>query len=222
MGEAMNGQCIIVFSSPKGGVGKSSISRNLLVVAAQQGRKALGIDFDQQGTLTTWGQRRVWVRASAPEIADVPVMSSKLDDWRETLDAAKSSDRDFVVIDTPPSIEMNFNAILSLSGEANLTFVPCQQSQDDVDSIRPWMRMLNDAKASAVFVLNKANRRTRSYSTIREKLLNLGAVCPVEIPQLEEISFASSKGLGVMDLSKPTSGETFRSLWAFLRREVSQ
>jgi chromosome partitioning protein len=218
----MTSQRIIMLSSPKGGVGKSSITRNLLVIAAQSGRRVLGLDFDQQRTLSTWAQRRERARASLPQIVPVPVISSKLDDWRETLDDARRGDHDLIVIDTPPSIEVNFNAILSLGAKASLTCVPCQQTQDDVDSISPWMKMLTSSQAPAVFVLNRANRRTKSYSTIRAKLLNLGSVCPVEIPQLEEIPLAAGKGLGVMDLNRPSSGETFQSLWAFLSREVER
>ncbi len=217
----MTSQRIILLSSPKGGVGKSSIARNLLVIAAQSGRKVLGLDFDQQGTLATWANRRERARVTLPQIVPVPVKPFKLNSWREALDTARKSEHDFIVIDTPPSIELNFNAILSLGSEANLTFVPCQQSQDDLDSIRPWMEMLSTSRANAVFVINKANRRTRSYATIRAKLLDLGAVCPVEIPQLEEIPFAQGKGLGVMDLNKPTSGETFQALWSYLSREVA-
>ena len=217
----MTSQRIILLSSPKGGVGKSSIARNLLVIAAQSGWKVLGLDFDQQGTLATWASRRERARVTLPLIVPVPVKPFKLNSWREALDTARKSEHDLIVIDTPPSIELNFNAILSLGSEANLTFVPCQQSQDDLDSIRPWMEMLSTSRANAVFVINKANRRTRSYATIRAKLLDLGAVCPVEIPQLEGIPFAQGKGLGVMDLNKPTSGETFQALWSYLSREVA-
>jgi chromosome partitioning protein len=222
LGDLMSAQRIVMLSSPKGGVGKSSITRNLLVLAAQAGRRVLGIDFDQQGTLATWAARRERARASLPQLVPVPVVSAKLDDWRSTLDGARKSEHDFIVIDTPPSIELNFNAILSIGAEANLTVVPSQQTQDDVDSITPWMKLLCTSNANAVFILNKANRRTRSYGAIRAKLLSLGSVCPVEIPQLEEIPFAAGKGLGVMDLSKPASGETFQSLWTYLSREVDR
>jgi chromosome partitioning protein len=92
--------------------------------------------------------------------------------------------------------------------------------QDDVDSTAPWMRKLLIAKARGIFVLNRANRRTKSYSTIQTKLLAVGPLCPLEIPHLEEIHFAASKGLGVADLSKATSRETFDGLWSFVARET--
>ncbi len=210
---------IVMLSSPKGGVGKSSLSRNILVLAARAGRRVLGVDFDQQATLRTWSERRERVRLSIPQLTAVPVMAASLDNWRTALEQAQGL-ADLIVIDTPPSIELNLNAIVSLSGKANLVLVPCQPTQDDVDSTSPWMRRLLDAKASAAFVLNRANRRTKSYATIRAKLLTVGPVCPVEIPQLEEIPLAAGKGLGVMDLTCPSSGETFEGLWSYVEREL--
>jgi chromosome partitioning protein len=213
-------QRTILLSSPKGGVGKSSLARNILVLAARSGKSVAGIDFDQQATLATWTQRRERVRASIPELSAIPVTAAPLDDWRSVMRAARKSQADLVVIDTPPSIELNLSAIVSLSKEANLILVPCQQTQDDVDSAGPWMKRLIDAKANAAFVLNRSNRRAKSFGSIRAKLLALGPVCPVEVPQLEEIPLAAGKGLGVMDLARPSSGETFDSLWSYLAREI--
>jgi chromosome partitioning protein len=128
MDDVMASQKIVMLSSPKGGVGKSSLSRNILVLAARAGRKAAGIDFDQQATLATWSERRERVRVSIPALASIPVTKASLDDWRSVLANARKSGADFLVIDTPPSIELNLNAIVSLSTEADLILVPCQQT----------------------------------------------------------------------------------------------
>ncbi|MFC0389161.1 nucleotide-binding protein [Muricoccus vinaceus] len=216
----MVAQCTIMLSSPKGGVGKSSLARNILVLAARAGHSVTGVDFDQQATLATWTQRRERARSSIPELSAIPVSASSLDDWRGTLKAVRKSEVEVVVVDTPPSIELNLAALVSLSKEADLILVPCQQTQDDVDSVGPWMVRLMEARARAVFVLNRSNRRAKSFGAIRAKLLSVGPVCPVEIPQLEEIPLAAGKGLGVMDLARPSSGETFESLWSYVAREV--
>jgi len=68
--------------------------------------------------------------------------------------------------------------------------------------------------------LNRANRRTKSFSSIQTKLLAIGPLCPIDIPHLEEIHFAASKGLGVADLTKAVSRETFDGLWSFIAREA--
>ena len=46
---ASDGVSLIVLNSPKGGTGKSSLARHLLVSAVQNGIEAIGIDFDKQG-----------------------------------------------------------------------------------------------------------------------------------------------------------------------------
>nr|WP_256017126.1 AAA family ATPase [Roseomonas sp. GC11] len=211
---------IIMVSSPKGGVGKSTLCRNLLVCAAHSGKRVLGVDFDAQGTLATWARRRETLRAAIPDCLPVPVQQAELADWRAALEKARSSGADVVFFDTPPSVEVNISAILSLSAEADFLLVPCQPSQDDLDSATPWMTRLSSAGVRAAFVLNKANRRTRSFGVIRTRLLSLGHVCPVEIPALEEIAEASGKGLGVMDLSRSQSAEVFEGMWSYVAREV--
>ena len=210
-----------MLSSPKGGVGKSSLARNILVLAARAGKSVIGIDFDQQATLSTWSQRRERVRRMIPDITAIPVVTATLDDWRSAIQKARASCSDILVMDMPPSIELNLSAIISLSREADLILVPCQQTQDDVDSVGPWMARLLETSAKASFVLNRSNRRMKSFGSIRAKLLSIGPVCPVEIPQLEEIPLSSGKGLGVMDLTRPSSGETFESLWSFISRELA-
>lgn len=209
---------IILLSSPKGGVGKSSLSRNILASAAQAGKRVVGIDLDQQSTLKTWSERRDRARNAIPGLPLIPVISADLSNWRLALKQVNGVD--LVVIDTPPSIEVNTPAITALSDAATLVLVPCQPMQDDVDSTTPWMRRLLAANARGIFVLNRANRRTKSFSSIQTKLLAIGPLCPIDIPHLEEIHFAASKGLGVADLTKAVSRETFDGLWSFVAREA--
>lgn len=211
---------VVLLSSPKGGVGKSSLSRNILASAAQAGKRVVGIDLDQQATLKTWSERRERARVAIPGLPLIPVFAAPLSGWREALKKAQAEKPDLIVIDTPPSVEQNTPAISSLSDVATIVLVPCQPMQDDVDSTAPWMRKLLSANARGIFVLNRANRRTKSYSTIQTKLLAVGPLCPLEIPHLEEIHFAAGKGLGVADLSKATSRETFDGLWNFVARET--
>ena len=58
------------------------------------------------------------------------------------------------------------------------------------------MKRLLSTQAKAAFILNRANRRTRAFSTIRAKLLAVGPICPIEVGQFEEIPAAAGKGLG--------------------------
>lgn len=209
---------IVLVASPKGGVGKSSLCRNILVGAAKGGVRVLGVDLDQQQTLAKWHNRRERVRQTYPECPEVPVVAAPIGEWRSALKEA--ANHDLVVIDTPPSIEVQYGAALSLCAAAHFVLVPTGATQDDLDSVTPWMRTLLAAEVRASFVLNKANRRVRSYETIRTKLLQAGGLCPVEVPTLEDIHVSAGKGLAVPDFARAKASETFDALWAYVSREA--
>jgi chromosome partitioning protein len=95
---------IIVLGGSKGGCGRSTIARNLLVLAAQSKIKCIGIDLDRQATLARWAERRERARVSAPALTQVDVIQADLADWQSAL--AKCVDRDLIVIDTAPGVEM--------------------------------------------------------------------------------------------------------------------
>ncbi len=209
---------VLLVASPKGGVGKSSLCRNILVAAVLAGARVQGVDLDAQQTLVKWHQRRELVRKTYPETPDVPVLGMALADWRAALREAPRFD--LTVIDTPPSIEVQYGAAVALCQAAHHVLVPTGATQDDVDSVTPWMRTLTEAGVPASFVLNKANRRVKSYEAVRTKLLKAGSLCPVEIPMLEDIHVSAGKGLAVLDLSNRKTNETFDSLWAYVARVI--
>src|SRR3712207_507228 len=82
---------VVMLSSPKGGVGKSSIGRTLIVPAARAGRSVVGLDRDAQKTLATWSERREGVRSSVRGIPAVPVVTAALEEWRAGLKQARAT-----------------------------------------------------------------------------------------------------------------------------------
>lgn len=209
---------IILITSPKGGSGKSVLSRHLLVSAAQAGIGALGLDFDRQQTLFKWGQRRARTREAFPEFAAAPVEPASLLDWRAAL--RRATEAPLAVLDTPPSVEDHLPAIHALAEAADLVLVPAVCTQDDVESVAPWVRALTARGLRPVVVLNRANRRTSAFARMRGQLIKAGNVCPTEIPQLEDIHVPSMKGLTLLDYSKSRGIPPFEDFWAFVRREV--
>jgi chromosome partitioning protein len=216
---AMDARCrVLLVSSPKGGSGKSVLSRHLLVSAAQAGVRAIGLDFDRQQTLTKWAARRTRTREAFPDFAEAVVEPVTLQDWRTALRCTEGYR--LAVLDTPPSVEDHLPAIGALGEAADLILVPAVCTQDDVDSVAPWVRALAGKGFRCSVVLNRANRRTTSYARMRGVLVKAGSVCPTELPQLEDIHVPASKGLTLLDYSKSRGIEPFEEIWAYVRREV--
>lgn len=55
---------IVVIGSQKGGVGKSTLAANLVVMRSAAGRKVLLVDADRQKSITQWAQQR--------ELSEIP------------------------------------------------------------------------------------------------------------------------------------------------------
>jgi chromosome partitioning protein len=212
---------IFTVCSPKGGVGKTTITRCLLVAGAQAGLRIVGVDFDPQQSLGKWAARRDKTREALPSetFVNVPVHSFDLSEWRERV--AEFSDHDLIVIDTPPGVEANLPAIRGLCEAATIVLVPTGTTRDDLDSVLPWMKELLEAKVRASFVLNKVNRRTNSFAKSRTRLIRVGPVCPIDIPALEEIHSQSDNGLTVLDLVKSKGHEPMEGLWMFTQQEAA-
>jgi chromosome partitioning protein len=98
--------------------------------------------------------------------------------------------------------------------------VPAMCTQDDVESVAPWIKALAAKGFRYSVVLNRANRRTTSYARMRGILVKAGSVCPTELPQLEDIHVPSTKGLTLLDYSRSRGIEPFEEVWAYVRREM--
>lgn len=212
---------IITITSPKGGVGKTTIARSLLVASAQANLRCIGFDADPQRSLAKWAARRQRTRDSLPDKAfvETPVTGINLSDWRDALRQAASFD--LAIFDTPPSVETNLPAIYGLCEAATMVVVPTGATRDDLDSVLPWMAKLVEAGVRALFVMNRTNRRTSGFGQSRSRLLKVGAVCPVEIPALEDIHSQSDHGLTALDIARSRALEPLQSLWDFAERELA-
>ena len=49
---------VLVFTTQKGGAGKTTLAASLAVAAVSDGESVHAIDIDPQGSLYSWGQRR--------------------------------------------------------------------------------------------------------------------------------------------------------------------
>ena len=96
------------------GAGKTTLARNLSVVASLDGRKVLCLDLDPQGSLRGWWESR---QAETPAMLARDPTPHAL---RATLDAAKAQ-FDLCIIDTPPAAPEWLSEAL---GVADLVLIP--------------------------------------------------------------------------------------------------
>lgn len=205
----------LLVAGPKGGIGKTTLARNMAVAAALDGLAVATLDLDAQRSLTKWyGKRPVDMAPITHFEAGMVVQ-----DVKDAM--AGIVGFDIVIIDTPPSIEDHPEAFAILAASADLILVPTGQSDDDLDSVRPWMRFLRKTRSEAAFVLNRVNPRTRSFTEAKSILVTDGRVCPIEIPTYEDISNASSQGVGTLELKDGKGREYVAGVWAFTRSELN-
>ncbi|CUW41869.1 plasmid partition-related protein (plasmid) [Magnetospirillum sp. XM-1] len=204
----------LLVAGPKGGIGKTTLARNIAVAAALDGLAVATLDLDAQRSLTKWyGKRPVDMTPITHYEGEMVV-----EDVQDAM--AGISGFDLVVIDTPPSIEDHPEAFRVLVAAADLILVPTGQSDDDLDSVRPWMRFIRKTSTDAAFILNRVNPRTRSFTEAKSILVSDGRVCPIEIPAYDDVAATSSYGIGILELKGAKGREYVAGVWNFTRAEL--
>jgi chromosome partitioning protein len=209
---------VVVLGGSKGGCGRSTIARNLLVAAGQAGISAIGIDLDAQRTFRKWSDRRAATQEKLPQVVAAKVIATHVDQWSAIL--TQITCHQLAIVDTAPGVEHHMADIMALCRDAAFVLVPTSPSTDDLESVAPWFRNLAENGSRGAFVLNKANRRTKSFVAARSALLRHGPVAPVEIPQLEDIAAPFASGLAVVDYDKAHGADVMADVWRYTRREV--
>lgn len=203
----------ILVLSPKGGSGKSHLTRQIAVAAALEGLQVATADLDPQRTLTKWTQRRP---SEAASLTHYPVVWDEADLLVEK-DGIK--DCDLLVIDTPPSIEERPARVKRLVAGVDLVLVPARPTYDDVESAAPFIREIRSLGRPVVAILNAVVPRV-NVNYEKSILIDAGDVCPVELRQRTDYARAASRGLAVPDLAGHVAVEEVNAVWRFVRRQL--
>lgn len=113
---------VVSFVSQKGGVGKSTLARALLAVAAHSMTARLADLDPQQASVVAWERARRRNRVVGPPCEVVPYRS-----FRDAL--AASSDVDLLIVDTPARTS---RTTLEIAKQSNLVVQPTGASADDL------------------------------------------------------------------------------------------
>lgn len=162
---------VISVTNLKGGVGKSTISRNLATFFAAKEIKVCIIDTDiQQRTTCDWVERRAESASTAPYIAVFPMVSV------QTLprDIQNHIDNGYqiIIVDGVPQLDVVATKTILVS---DLLLIPLTPSIDDVKSFERFLSRYEDVKAHrdsipAYLVLNKFSGRNNEDLEMQEAL----------------------------------------------------
>lgn len=197
---------VVVITAQKGGSGKTTLSRNLSVVAAQDGMRVLCIDLDPQQSLRQWWQSRTTEQPAM--LNNDPTPSS----MHATMQALEGK-FDLVVIDTPPAAPEWMKHVLS---EADLAIVPVRPSPDDLRAVGATISALNYAKLPFVFVLSQTPRARLTEEAARA-LAQHGRVSPTNIAQRVSFAETGASGQGVTETADSRAAAEITETWKYLK-----
>ena len=163
---------IIASISYKGGVGKSTVARNMAVYIAEQGQKVCIIDADETMATTEWFADRQENEDKKKPFIQVVQMT----DPKAIIPSVKGlyNDYDVIIIDAPPSINPIASKIMLL---AHLIIIPvAPKGKQDytvtakfVDRYEEIMQQ-KEEKTPAYFILNMF--RNTNFNKAFEEVLN--------------------------------------------------
>lgn len=205
-------KCLLV-SSPKGGVGKTTLVRNLAVAAALKGFRVVIADLDKQRSLSQWWARR------PDELAPVACLAADLTDIADVLAAADG--HDVLVVDTPTAVEHHPGSVKALLMAADFVLVPTGVGRDDTESVSRWMELVEGLQRPSAFVLTRVNRRTRSLLDAKRRLAGVaGRLLPIEIPLFEDFNLSADTGAGILEIRGAKGAEDMAALWSCVAKEM--
>lgn len=195
----------------KGGGPKTATVRNLAVAAAAAGLRVGTLDTDPQGSLTHWHGLRP---------ADVVPIASEQRVLGKLTERPTPQGLDLLVVDTPTAVEFFPQATAILFDAADMVVVPVRPGPEDLVSMQGMLPYLRGRRRPMRLLLSQIQPRLRATADAREIVAGMGAMAPVEIPQLQEVPASFVAGLGTAEISGTRTGPLFRDLWSYLAAEM--
>jgi chromosome partitioning protein len=193
---------MILLHTPKGGSGKSTLTRELAVAMMLAGHKTALVDLDPQGTTTGWYGRR-----EAPEPLLLDGHGGAVD-----LAGAEAAGVQALVVDTPPATPA---FLPDLIPKAAVVLVPVRPSPDDLLAAAPIAANLAGHTAWA-FVLSQAPTRSRLTMGAVRQLAALGRLAPVTMGFRADFPAAAIEGKAAVEFPGTKAAEEVTQLRTYV------
>lgn len=210
---------VVMIAKQKGGVGASTLVRELGVAAAAAGKRVVLIDLDGQGTTRSWWNRRTASLASDadpnPGLA-LPTPAALPD----ALAELRRTKVELVIIDTPPSVHAFMGTVMQL---ADLILLPTRPTTDDLTALPPVLEQAEVAGKPFMFVVSQSPPgRSRLYDDALPILAERGRVAPpLRLRTDFPISAAEGSTTTEMAPGSKAAAEVM-ALWLFLNAELKR
>ena len=202
--------------SQKGGAGKSTLVRQLSVLAAEDG-PAIIIDRDPQGTSTKWWQRRQEIE---PPLVRPDLLTLEGSDLPRAVSALKSK-AGVLFVDTRPAVT---EPEAEAARVADLVLVPIRPSPDDIEAVGDTLRILKRLEKRAVLIVNAARNEARATGARAALSRYPIPVCPFYLTDRTAYLDASLEGRGVGEMKGQGAKEAtieIRRVWDWIKTEAA-
>jgi chromosome partitioning protein len=197
---------------PKGGVGKTTMVRNLAVCAALSGYATATLDTDRQGTLTDWHELR-------PDSLQ-PIRNFHFP-FREITSPPESIDGiDLLIIDTPASVEDHAEAMRILVSAADFILLPTGVRGEEMRSLRGTLTALREFSRPISVVLNIIKPNLTETRAARRGLSVGVDVAPAGLPDLAEVHRTYDAGIGIVEMRGAKAAEAMWKIWHFVSERM--
>lgn len=217
---------VISILNQKGGAGKTTLAIHIAMALANEGKRVLLVDADQQGSALDWSGSRVTnVVHTENQRVDEPLVNGtsfpviglpKATIHRELPKIA--GDYDHIVVDGPPRVyDVTRSAILA----SDVVLIPIQPSPYDVWAAREVVDLIREALAfnenlKSAFVINRKIVNTAIGRDVSEALS--GYELPILQSQIcQRVAFAESAVAGQTVLETAPSSAASEEIEALVR-----
>jgi len=198
--------------SQKGGAGKSTLARQLAVLAGESGASVL-IDRDPQETSTKWWQRRQGLQPlpERPDLLDL--------DGSDLSAATKALAKrpGVVFVDTRPAVA---EPEAEAARVADLVIVPVRPSSDDLEAVGETLKILRRLDKRAVVIVNAAKNEVRARDARAALSRYPVPVCPTHIGDRAVYLDAALEGRGIGEMRGAAARDAhaeLRAVWTWIQ-----
>jgi chromosome partitioning protein len=205
--------------SQKGGAGKSTLTRQLAVLAGEDAPSFL-IDRDPQETTTKWWQRRQAL-LPAPQRPDLLDLAGA-DLTRAAATLRKRAGGGAVFVDTRPAVA---EPEAEAARIADLVIVPVRPSPDDLEAVGETLKILRRLDKRAVLVVNAAKNESRARDARAALSRYPVPVCPTHVADRAIYLDASLEGRGVGEMRGTAARDArveLKTVWDWLQETVHE